>query len=144
MVTNYSAFRKSRDTGHIYTTKDVRQAAPRLFKNRRDEKGRFRRALARELGQELSKYGVEKTLLRTYDENKGSNAWLAGADKNQKAGLSKVRKYFIDVHMDAVRQRVTMREEGVFIGRELQDAQQRLTEAEEMEETLKREKGEFE
>ena len=55
-----------------------------------------------------------------------------------------MRKYSIDVHMDAVRQRVMMREEGVLIGRELQDAQQRLAEAEEMEETLKMEKEEFE
>ena len=51
--------------------------------------------------------------------------------------------YSIDVHMDAVRQQVTMREEGVLIGRELQYAQQRLAEAEEIEETLKREKEEF-
>ena len=82
LVTNYLAFRKSRDTGHIYTTKGVQQASLRLFKNRRDEKGRFRRALASEPGQELSKYGIEKTLLRTYYENKGSNTWLVGADKN--------------------------------------------------------------
>lgn len=52
--------------------------------------------------------------------------------------------YSIDVHMKAVRQRVMMREEGVLIGRELQDAQQRLAEAKEMDETLKREKEDLE
>ena len=143
LVTNYPAFRKSRDAGHIYTTKGARQAAPRLFKNRRDEKGKFRKAFASEQGQELSKYGIEKTLLQTYDMNKASKAWLAGADKHQKSRLSKVRERAIGVQMDAVRQRVKMQEEGALIGRELQDAQHRLAEAEEMEAALKREKEEF-
>ena len=144
LVTNYPAFRKSRDAGHIYTTKGARQAAPRLFKNRRDEKGRFRKAFAWKQGQELSKYGIKKTLLQTYDMNKASKSWLAGADEHQKSRLSKVRERAIGVQMDAVRQRVKMQEEVALIGRELQDAQQRLAEAEEMEETLKREKEEFE
>ena len=87
---------------------------------------------------------MEKTLLRTFDVNKNDKAWLAGADKNQTTRLSKVRKQAVDVHMDAVRQRVKMREEGVLIGREWQDAQRRLAEAEEMEEKLKREREEFE
>ena len=76
--------------------------------------------------------------------NKASKAWLAGADKHQKSRLSKVRERAIGVQMYAVLQRAKMQEEGALIGRELQDAQQRLAETEELEEALKREKEEFE
>ena len=126
LVNNYPSFRKSRDAGNIYTTKGPRQATPRLFTNRRDEKGRFRKALMSEQGQELSKYGIEKTLLHTYDVNKDSKAWLAGADNNQKSRLSKVRERANIVQMDAVRERVKMREEGALMGKKLLDAQQKL------------------
>ena len=60
-------------------------------------------------------------LLQTYDMNKASKAWFAGADKYQKSRLSKVRERAIGVQMDAVRQLVKMQEEGALIGRELQD-----------------------
>ena len=144
LVNNYPAFRKSRDASNIYTTKGPRQASPRLIKNRRDEKGKFRKALASEQGKELTQYGVEKTLLHTYDVNKGSKAWLAGADKHQKSRLSKVRERATEVQMDAVRERIKMREEGAILGRKLQDVQQQIAKTEEMEETLKIEKEKFE
>ena len=53
--------------------------------------------------------------------------------------LSKVREPAIDVQLDAVRQQVKLQEEGALISRELQDAQQKLT-----EETVKTKKEGFE
>ena len=58
--------------------------------------------------------------------------------------LSKVREPATDVQLDAIRQQAKLPEEGALIGRELQDAQQRLAEAKETEETVKTKKEGFE
>ena len=69
------------------------------------------------------------------------NRWAKGA-RPAAPRLLKVRGRAISVPINAVHQRVKMQKEGAFIGRELQDARQRLAEAEEVE-TVKT-KEEFE